>query len=45
MWDAALLRGGYPGLLKPDGRMADILFGQVAVVVGDAEFMAAPPPS
>ena len=44
MWDAALLRGGYPGLLKPDGRMADILFGQVAVVVGDAEFMAAPPP-
>jgi hypothetical protein len=43
LWDAALLRGGYPGLLKPDGRMADILFGQVAVVVGDAEFMTAPP--
>ena len=44
MWDAALLRSSYPGLLKQDGRMADILFGQVAVVVGDAEFMAAPPP-
>ena len=44
LWDAALLRAGYPGLLKPDGRMADILFGQVAVVFGDAEFMAAPPP-
>lgn len=25
LWDAALLRAGYPGLLKPDGRMADIL--------------------
>ncbi len=44
LWDAALLRAGYPGLLKPDGRIADILFGQVAVVFGDAEFMAARPP-
>ena len=43
LWDAALVRAGYPGLLKPDGRMADILFGHVAVVFGDAEFMAAPP--
>jgi hypothetical protein len=44
LWEAALLRGGYPGLLKPDGRMSDILFGQIAVVFGDVEFMAAPPP-
>jgi hypothetical protein len=41
-WDAALLRAGYPGLLKPDGKIADMLFGPVAVVFGDAEFMAAP---
>jgi hypothetical protein len=33
----ALLRGGYPGLLKSSGRMADMLFGDVAVVFGDTE--------
>ena len=43
LWDAALMRAGYPGLLKPSGQMADMLFGQVAVVFGDAEFMSAPP--
>jgi hypothetical protein len=42
LWDAALLRAGYPGLLKPDGQIADLLFGQVAIAFGDAEFMAAP---
>ena len=36
------MRAGYPGLLKPDGKIADMLFGPVAVVFGDAEFMAAP---
>jgi len=45
LWDAALVRAGYPGLLKPGGRMADMLFGQIAVVCGDADFMAAPPPN
>jgi hypothetical protein len=35
--------GAYPSLLKPSGRMVDMLFGQVAVVFGDAEFMSAPP--
>ena len=34
LWDAALVRAGYPGLLKPGGRMADMLFGQIAVVRG-----------
>jgi hypothetical protein len=42
LWDAALLRSGYPGLLKPGGHIADYQCGQVAVVLGDAEFMAAP---
>jgi hypothetical protein len=42
LWDAALLRAGYPGPLKPGGKIADMLFGPVAVVFGDAEFMAAP---
>ena len=42
LWDAALLRAGYPGLLKPgEKRIADMLCGQVAVVFGDPEFMAA----
>jgi hypothetical protein len=37
-----LLRAGYPGLLKPgEKRIADMLCGQVAVVFGDPEFMAA----
>ena len=40
MWDAALLRAGNPGLLKPNGRMADMLFGQVTVLFGGPEFMA-----
>jgi hypothetical protein len=42
MWDAALLRSGSPGLLKPGGHITDYLCGQVAVVLGDAEFMALP---
>jgi hypothetical protein len=42
MWDAALLRAGYPGLLKPNGRMADMLFGQITVLFGGPEFMASP---
>src|SRR6476661_5855998 len=42
LWDAALVRAGYPGLLKPGGQIADYPCGQVAVVLGDAEFMAAP---
>jgi hypothetical protein len=42
LWDAALLRGGYPGLLKPGGEIADMLRGDVAVVFGDEQFMAAP---
>jgi hypothetical protein len=41
LWDTALVRAGYPGLLKPDGRIRDMLFGKVAVVFGDAEFMSA----
>jgi hypothetical protein len=41
LWDAALLRAGYPGLIKTDGWIADMVWGQVAVVFGDAEFMDA----
>ena len=41
LWDAALTRAGYPGLIKSDGRIADTLCGQVAVVFGDTEFMGA----
>jgi hypothetical protein len=40
-WDAALRRAGYPGLIKPDGRIADMLVGTIAVVFGDKRFMAA----
>jgi hypothetical protein len=36
-----LARAGYPGLLKPGGQISDMLCGQVAVVFGDPEFMAA----
>jgi hypothetical protein len=32
LWDAALLRAGYPGLIKADGRIADMVCGQLAVV-------------
>jgi hypothetical protein len=42
LWDAALMRAGYVGLLKPGGQIADFLCGHVAVVLGNAEFMAAP---
>jgi hypothetical protein len=41
LWDAALLRGGYLGLLKPGGQIADMLRGDVAVAFGDEQFMAA----
>jgi hypothetical protein len=41
LWDRALKRAGHPGLITPDGQVADYLVGQVAVLFGDREFMDA----
>jgi hypothetical protein len=41
LWDAALRRAGHPGLITPDGKVADMLVGTIAVVFGDKRFMAA----
>lgn len=38
-WDWALRQSGHPGLITPDGHVADHLVGQVAIVIGDDEFM------
>lgn len=42
LWHHALQRNGERfGLMLPDGRLADVLVGTVAVVLGDDEFMRA----
>jgi hypothetical protein len=41
LWQQALLRAGHPGLITPDGKVADVLVGTIAVVFGDKRFMAA----
>jgi hypothetical protein len=41
LWHQALQRTGHPGLLMPMGRLADYLVGQIAIVIGDDEFMEA----
>jgi hypothetical protein len=40
LWDKALRRANHPGLLKPNGQMADVLVGSICIVFGDKEFMA-----
>jgi hypothetical protein len=41
LWDEALRRVSHPGLIAPDGSVADYLVGTVAIVFGDKRFMAA----
>jgi hypothetical protein len=44
MWNAALVRAGHPGLLRPreeGGGLADYLVGTIVVVRGDRELMEA----
>jgi hypothetical protein len=41
LWHLALRRLGHPGLVAPGGGLADYLCGQVAVVIGDDEFLSA----
>lgn len=41
LWDKAMRRAGGPGLLQRDGTAADVLVGQIAIVIGDDEFMEA----
>jgi hypothetical protein len=41
LWHIALKRAGYPGLLRPNGQIADVLAGPVVIVFGDQEFMEA----
>lgn len=38
LWDEALRRSGRPGLFQ-HGRPVDVLVGQIAIVVGDNEFL------
>jgi hypothetical protein len=39
LWDKALRRAGFPGLMTRDGAVADYLRGRVCIVFGDDEFM------
>jgi hypothetical protein len=41
LWNKAALRAGGRGILLPDGQAVDVLVGQIAVVIGDDEFMKA----
>lgn len=41
LWHQALRRSGHPGLFDASGNAVDFLVGRIAVVFGDAEFMAA----
>lgn len=41
LWHEVLIGHGHPGLVDPDGRLADHLVGKIAIVFGDEAFMAA----
>jgi hypothetical protein len=39
LWDRALRRAGYPGLIAGSGAIVDYLCGRVCVLIGDEQFL------